>query len=72
MIKSCFHVNLTDRQTDIWTYGRTLVFIEYLRYYKCISLFSDKVSVNVIEPSSFYDAKIPAGSKNDGTYEQFR
>ena len=34
--------------------------------------FSDKVSVNVIEPTLFYDAKIPAGSNNDGTYEQFR
>jgi len=32
----------------------------------------DRVSVVVVEPSKFYNAKIPAGSNNDGTYEQFR
>jgi len=68
--------------------GSTIFFSRFVKKWTCVEhvpswgqfinkalkneSFSDKVSVNVIEPSSFYDAKIPAGSKNDGTYEQFR
>jgi len=68
--------------------GSTVYFSRFVKKWRCIEHVPgwgtkilgylqtqphrDRVSVVTVEPSEFYDASIPAGSNNDGTYKQFR